>query len=223
MNYLFIAKVNKAILQEKTDFFYVKEAQDVLKAYSEKSRNLRVKPENYTWFTKNAPKLQAFFENMTPETLKVIAIIKQVDSSENAIKEEVDPIKKYADQQILIDTLNQLRWLYPQSKKLSVRVAESYGFLAWVSLFAQQFPEAEAAATKGLQLDSKQDWIYTNLALGYLYQGKMKEARKLYKQLKDKPYQKGTFKDVFLEDLDLLEAEGITCEGVKDIRALLKR
>jgi hypothetical protein len=70
-------------------------------------------------------------------------------------------------------------------------------------------------------LNDSQEWINTNLALVLLYQGKYEEAKIIYLQLKDKPYGDATYGTTFLEDLEVLEKEGITHPDVAKIRKLL--
>ena len=57
----------------------------------------------------------------------------------------------------------------------------------------------------------------------YLFQGKYAEAEKIYITLKDKPYNKATYRETFLADLNELEKAGITHPDIAKIRALLKK
>jgi tetratricopeptide (TPR) repeat protein len=101
-------------------------------------------------------------------------------------------------------------------------LAISYGNMAWTLLFVQQFKEAERYAQKGLEADPSQEWINANLALAYLFSGQYAQAEAIYVQFKDKPDKHGTYKDVFLEDLQTLEDAGITHPDVAKIRRVLE-
>ncbi len=109
----------------------------------------------------------------------------------------------------------------------------SYGNLAWLQLLEKQFANAEQSAREALNpqtfkknegYDASVMWVgNANLALALLFQGKYGEAEKIYNALKDKPYEKGTYKDTFLADLNELEKAGITHPDVVKIRNLLKK
>ena len=101
-------------------------------------------------------------------------------------------------------------------------LASNYGSIAWWALFAREFAEAEKYALLGLKTDKSQEWINTNLALAYLFQGKLDQAKEIYLRLKDKMNGNTPFKDAFLQDLKDLDAEGITHPDVEKIRELLK-
>ena len=112
------------------------------------------------------------------------------------------------------DTAHEPDFLY--------KIADAYGCLAMLQLFAEDFLAAEASARNGLQLAPGQTWIHTNLALALLYQGKWLEAKEIYLRLVDEPYADATYRETFLEDLDALEAVGIRHSEVEKARRLLK-
>ena len=81
----------------------------------------------------------------------------------------------------------------------------------------------DAEINARIAIKSSLDIAYTNLALALLYQGKWPEAKAIYEAWMDKPYDKeNTWRDIFLKDLDELEAAGITHPDVKKARKLLK-
>jgi tetratricopeptide (TPR) repeat protein len=104
--------------------------------------------------------------------------------------------------------------------------AQIYGLLGVCQLFAKNFPAAESAARKALQLDEKQRWVTSNLAHALLLQGNYDEAEKIYKSLRNKKDEKGKlYKEVFLENLKDLEQEGVFAmpnEHIEKVRKLLK-
>ncbi|WP_421828790.1 tetratricopeptide repeat protein [Larkinella sp.] len=103
----------------------------------------------------------------------------------------------------------------------SLSLAKQLGDLAYESLFSKQFAQAQATAQEGLMLAPGEEWIQANLALAYLLQGKLEQAKAIYGTLKDKPYESDTFKKVFLGDLADLEKAGITHPDMAIIRQLL--
>lgn len=97
--------------------------------------------------------------------------------------------------------------------------------LSWYYLFTKQFKEAVTASEKVLRMDSTQTGVYTNLALGYLLDGRYPDAEQVYKEWMDKEYpfdDRPTFREVFLDDLKELEQAGITHPGVERIRNVLR-
>jgi WD40 repeat protein len=106
-----------------------------------------------------------------------------------------------------------------------------HGMLARHQLYIKDFDGAIETALKGIEIFPANDWIYRNLALGYLLSGKFDKAEIIYKKYKDRPYSESSsfFKDYFLADLDTLESDGIiSIENLQihsmlpQIRALLK-
>ena len=111
---------------------------------------------------------------------------------------------------------------YPQNANLLSIISEAYGNLSRFSLFSSQFAEAENAAIQALEIDTTQVGINSQLATSLLYQGKYNEAKKLYLASKDIPYQKGTYRTVFLNEISELEKAGIIHEDTKKIKKLLE-
>jgi tetratricopeptide (TPR) repeat protein len=101
-----------------------------------------------------------------------------------------------------------------------------YGDYAFIQLQHKQFMLAERSSRRGLELDSTQTWIYTNLALALLFQDRYDEALKIYRRWKDRPYPNPplpTFREAFLKDFDDMENLGITHPDVAKVRELLKQ
>ena len=107
-------------------------------------------------------------------------------------------------------------------------LANLYGSLSWYLLMDKRFNEAEKAARTGIALGAKHDlsdqvaWIHTNLAAALLFQGKYRQSEKVYQQfLGQQYYEEQSWQDIFLEDLEALEAAGITHPDVEKIRSLI--
>ena len=109
----------------------------------------------------------------------------------------------------------------PDSSEFSL----AYGNLAWSQVQIKEFKNAIESAKKGLELDpkGKNDWIYTNLALGYLFNHQYKEAEAIYIKYKDKYYDLGggkkSFKQGFLGDFKDLEELGVISPKQPEIYA----
>jgi tetratricopeptide (TPR) repeat protein len=121
-----------------------------------------------------------------------------------------------------IERLKTAKINFPNYADLRNEIASCYGNAAYYALFLNNFTGAEGYAKQGLATNSTQTWIYTNLALAYLYQSKWKNAKAIYVRLKDQPNGKEPFKVAFLQDLKDLEAAGITHPDVAKARALLE-
>ena len=96
--------------------------------------------------------------------------------------------------------------------------------LSWYALFAEAYEEAEASARRTLELSPESTGVISNLAAALLLQGKFETAKKYYLDYADQPWpddRHETFREVFLADLDELEAAGITHPDIAKIRVLL--
>ena len=187
-----------------------------------------------------ARKFLAVYKEPIPQVIQYQKMIEEYtqkfqsyNPEDQAIKERLRPLKaavnsagspheKVQRQQELIQELEALRIQFPLNGSLPTLLASAHGSLAWHHLFDQGFGAAEGAARKGLQLAPDETWIYTNLALALLYQGRWDEAKEIYLRLKDQPYGEATYGKTFLEDLDALEKAGITHPDVEKARRLLR-
>lgn len=100
-------------------------------------------------------------------------------------------------------------------------LSTDYGNLSFYSLFVDKpdFANVIETAQQGLSLDSTNDFIYTNLALGYLLTRNYVKARDIYRRLKKVHSQvlNKSFRDAFLEDIALLEYRNKISGTDKDI------
>lgn len=109
----------------------------------------------------------------------------------------------------------------PLTKK---QMGSNYNSLAWYSIVTQQLKDVEYYLDQSIKYDPESKYPVSNKPLVLLLKGNYKEAEALYIKLKDLPFEEPnlTFKDEFLEDLTLVEAEGIKINNVKKIRRILK-
>jgi len=112
---------------------------------------------------------------------------------------------------------------YPENDTIISKFAKANGTLARYYLFTNQFKKSEQIAKKGLGIDASQEWIQSILALALLYQDKLPEAQSIYVQFKGKPYNENkSWTEVFLNDLNDLEAAGISHTDFEKIKKLLE-
>lgn len=88
---------------------------------------------------------------------------------------------------------------------------------SWCCIFAKQYAEAEQYAREGLAIDSAQYFIYSNLAVALLFQGRYEEAEQIYRQYKDE------LKDSFLDDFKQYAEAGVIPEERKTDVERIKR
>jgi hypothetical protein len=81
---------------------------------------------------------------------------------------------------------------------------------------------AIAAAEEALKLDPKQDWIRTNLAHGYLFDGHYERTKAMYLKYKDvKAFRNQTFVQAVLDDFKQFRKHGLTHPDRERIERLL--
>ncbi len=111
-----------------------------------------------------------------------------------------------------IELQNQQVSRCPLNKTYNEDLSTSYGSLSYSQLYVQDFNGVITSAKAGLLISpQKNDWIYTNLALGYLLSGQYKSALEIYNRYKDKIYtdRRKDFKSAFLTDIADLENAGV--------------
>lgn len=118
------------------------------------------------------------------------------------------------------------------SQSYQTELSSSYGSLAYWEVCIGKYKEAITHANRGLRISPNNNWIITNLALGYLLDNQFNQANKIYATYKDSSYsdQSKTFKEAFLQDLNvLLTAKRITKNDIKvykqveDIKEMLSK
>ena len=110
-------------------------------------------------------------------------------------------------------------------KQTKSDIAQNCGGFSYLLILEKEFKDALRAAQIAKEADPSYLLTYTNLALSYLFTDQFEEAKEVYLEWKDKPYDEEfeTFKDVFLADLEDLEQTGITHPDFEKIRRLLEQ
>jgi Tfp pilus assembly protein PilF len=191
---------------------YLSQARKFLGVYGEP---IPIVEECFAMIENDEKKLQAINAQLYT-TFKNVALL------ENAVASIKEMHEKVEKQMEIVALWQEIRDSLPRSEEARSGLSNAYGRLARHHLFDQNPAAAEAAARKGLQLALDETWIYTNLALALLYQGKWEEAKEIYLRLKDQPYGDATCRETFQEDLDALENAGITHQDVEKARQLLR-
>lgn len=92
-----------------------------------------------------------------------------------------------------------------------VKLSQAYGTYSWHLLFVNKYRNSLFAATRALQIDPSQTWIYTNYALASLFLGNLNEAIRIYQNymgLNDPQLYYPTFRAQFIKDWQDLEKAG---------------
>ncbi|MBC7777963.1 MAG: leucine-rich repeat domain-containing protein [Phycisphaerae bacterium] len=102
---------------------------------------------------------------------------------------------------------------------------QHWSLLSFYALFVNQPQEAISAAQKTLELDPESQQVESYLALGYLLNNQWSEAEKIYLKWKGQkfPDDERLCDDVFLQDIQDLEAAGITHPDFEKVKQLFKQ
>lgn len=114
-----------------------------------------------------------------------------------------------------IDTLRAL------DNRLVQQAAFEYGNLSWQLLFTGQYPEAEQAARKALELDNTQLWVKTNLGHSFMLRGDLKQAKQVYGTYITEDGSKA--KTMLLKDFNALEAVGVRHKNIAKAREWVEK
>ncbi|MEL6852921.1 MAG: hypothetical protein AAFP92_30705, partial [Bacteroidota bacterium] len=143
----------------------------------------------------------------------------------NQIKNEDDTLRLYELHISLIDTLARLVEVYPDGK---AKLSEYTNTKGWLGMFLSKFSSSKKDFEASLKLNPTYHFPLANQAHIELLLGNFKSAKRLYLARKDRAFedQSGrSYRDVFLENLDLFENAGIIPEArkkdVSKIRKLL--
>jgi hypothetical protein len=162
--------------------------------------------------------------------------VDRINSSSSSNKKDLKAIKEYRSERVKrlkenVSFINEQVKLCNNNNDFKENLSTNYGSLSFNQLFLDDFEGAIKSAIAGLELSPvKNNWIYTNLALGYLFSGNFSKAESIYKDYKDEPYDNKTkwFKTAFLQDFNDLEDAGIfkglggeTVDEIAKIRQML--
>ena len=162
--------------------------------------------------------------------------VDRINSSYSSNKKELKAIKNYRSQRVNrlrenTSFLNEQVKLCANNSVYKENLSATYGSLSFNQLFLDDLNGAIQSATAGIELSPvKNNWIYTNLALGYLLSGNFSKAETIYRDFKDESFDNKTtsFKTAFLQDFNDLEDAGIfkavsdeTIDEIAKIRQML--
>jgi thioredoxin-related protein len=227
-------RIKWQLINGTVDFSQViaSEDEETLMLYARCYYNIGVDKENKEYLNR-AKQLYLKLSKQKPDNESYIVNILKINNELNSLEEsnyfgKVERLKQNASLKEKYYAKSGLT-----STEAKDDLSTDYGNLSWYQLFVKDFNGVVESAKKGLQVWPANEWIYTNLALGYLLSGKYTEATAIYTKYKSKQFpaeEAKLFKDVFLKDLDDLEAEGIftpdqatIIRDVTKIRALLKK
>ena len=150
-------------------------------------------------------------------------LTRRLDRLEKQREAASSPAERVQYQKAIVELLQPLADADPGDETIGAYLGGQYGSLAWYYLFNKEFAAAEQAARQGIALGGTEtEWVHTNLALALLYQGEYEAAQAIYAAYKGKMLdEKRAWVEIFLADLDALEAEGITHPDVARVRAFL--
>jgi len=121
--------------------------------------------------------------------------------------------KAYSLYEECIPIMKNLYSINPEQWKSGY--SQVLGNQSYICLFVKQFLKSESYAREGLTVDSTQHFIYSNLASALLFQGKYKDAEKIYQQYEDE------LKDAFLDDFKQFAEAGVIPKKIeKDVEKI---
>lgn len=172
------------------------------------------KPLNYQPFlSSNDPEKLFFYARGIRPTIGI------TESKPNNLREIYSITAQLENKAIELDTA-----LASETKS---RLSQTYNDLGYRQLFIKDPIGAiasEISILRGIELDSTNRYLLTNLPIAYLLQGRYLEAEKIYWGKRNDPClppRFATYKDAFLQDFKDLEAAGITHPDFAKIRTML--
>jgi len=148
-------------------------------------------------------------------SIRALALAHNIDINYNSLASSFVENGQYAQ------AYHTLSWALPES---SGEDTQWYN-LSFYALFANRPEEAITAARKTLELEPEAIGVATNLALGYLLNGRYDKAEPIYLKWKGKqfPDDERLWDEVFLQDIAELEAAGINHPDFAKAKALFKK
>ena len=162
-------------------------------------------------------------DEMSGENNHEDRLIAQVSIDEKRNKER----QKHEEMSRRKEELRRKRGKTSACPEVHERLAKEHEYLAincgeraYNAILKGNFLDAESLSLRGLKADSTQHWIATNLAAALLFQGKAKEAEKIFCQYKDE------LKMRILDNFNAFEKAGVIPEerknDVEHIRQMLE-
>lgn len=167
-------------------------------------------------------------ENMLNAATDQFFQIGQVYYKSQLYIDEANSIKDYNKKISLLvkadRMLNNAIRNHPEETNLIIRRATIYNNLSWNYLFLRKFNKANSCALNSLKLNHSELNLvpFTNLGHSYLFKSKYKKAIETYEKLKGKVAENGRqYKDILLEDFDVLENAGIGHPDLHKIKEIV--
>ena len=166
---------------------------------------------------KSPPEMRLFYLGKLIDLNTELNNVDRINSSYSSNKKELKAIKNYRSHRV--DRLKEnVAFINEQVKQCTnnsvykENLSSTYGGLSFNQLFLDDFDGAIQSANAGIELSPKKNnWIYTNLGLGYVLSGNFSKAETIYRDFKDETFDNKTalFKTAFLQDFNDLENAGI--------------
>ena len=220
-----LLRVYQKELETTKDFSYRDKAIKLINKAGQWNEN---DPNSYS-YSYNKRLINDFdsvFKNMTTKDLKVTTIyLENIEKKLNSISPaDKDTLSVITTLEQIIQELEIKHKESPRNQKVNNLLSQAYGSVSWYYIFRKQFLKTVESAQRGLALDSTQTWIWSNLALGYLSQGRWPEAKEIYEKYKDFQVDfDRSYKDMFLDDLHAVREAGIIFPKMREAEAFLLR
>ena len=155
----------------------------------------------------------------------------KIDSKLKKVKEDLSKREKTAEefkQKVMFfkQSVEVFEKQYAQDSSnqgFRLILIQAYDSLSRSQLFIRDFAGAELSARKGLNIAPQDPSLTAHLSHAVLFQGCYEIAKALYLSFKGKAYDsERSWKEIFLQDLDKLEAAGITHPAAEKIKKLWK-
>jgi tetratricopeptide (TPR) repeat protein len=191
-------------------------------AYLAEARRLLVVSQDLEpYFADYIPSIDIATQLFITYEMKGLSLSEQIHRYEVAIAND-ESIHGSKWQKALIEALDTLLSLHPDSSSLKSKLINAYSRLSWYQLLNKEFPISANSARKGLTLAPGEANLVALLALSLLYQDRWAEAIPIFTSLQKQPNFAETFRVLFLHNLDALEKAGIKHPDVEQARKLLR-
>ena len=161
------------------------------------------------------------FKGFDEEELSIQRYINDADAAYAEVNSSQDLDVLQNNLLTIIESLSNGIKIHQDNQRLLDKQSFIYSELAWILINYEKPSEAENYVREGMVLNSSNLSLKSYLPTALLLQGKKDEAVKIYLEMKDIMDGREPFKATFLDDLDRLEASGITHPDFDDIRKLL--